>query len=93
LVAPLDFAGGLLAGIASLVIGHHASVLNVMPQAPWRFTSGALIPWGLMQTVALFAVGNAVRTLGLPLIAGCLIAWAWSVIFYGWKWDQRVGAA
>jgi hypothetical protein len=91
LVAPLDFKGGVLAGIASLVIGHHVSVLNVMPQAPWRFTSGALIPWGLMQTVALFSVGNAVRTLGLPLIAGCLLAWAWSVMYYGWKWDRRTG--
>jgi len=91
LVAPLDFVGGVLAGIASLVIGHHVSVLNVIPQSPWRFTSGALIPWGLMQTVALFSVGNAVRTLGLPLIAGCLLAWAWSVMYYGWKWDRRTG--
>jgi hypothetical protein len=91
LVAPLDLAGGVLAGIASLVIGHHVSVLNVMSQTPWRFTSGALIPWGLMQTVALFAVGNAVRMLGLPLIAGCLVAWASSVVFYGWEWDRRAG--
>jgi len=91
LVAPLDFVGGVLAGIASLVIGHHVSVLNVIPQSPWRFTSGALIPWGLMQTVALFSIGNAVRTLGLPLIAGCLLAWAWSVMYYGWKWDRRTG--
>jgi hypothetical protein len=89
LVAPLDFEGGVLGGIASLVIGHHVSVLKVMPQVPWRFTAGALIPWGLMQTVALFAVGNAVRALGIPLIAGCLLAWASSVMFYGWEWDRR----
>jgi len=74
LVAPLDLEAGLLAGMASLVIGHDVSVSKVVPQIPWRFTTGALIPWGLLQTVALFAVGNSVRTLGLPLVAGCLVA-------------------
>jgi hypothetical protein len=89
LVAPLDLEAGLLAGIASLVIGHDVSVSKIVAQTPWRVTTGALIPWGLLQTVALFAVGNSVRSLGLPLIAGCLVAWVASVVIYGRKWDRR----
>ena len=89
LVAPLDFVGAMLGGIACLAIGNHVSVHVVRPQAPWRFTTGALIPWGLMQTVALFAVGNGVRALGIPMAAGCLAAWAASVWFYGREWDRQ----
>ena len=88
LVAPLDLTAGLMGGIASLVTGHHVSVMMPRPQSAWRFTAGALTPWGIVQTILLFAIGTSVRILGLPLIVACLVAWLGSVALYGWVWDR-----
>jgi hypothetical protein len=88
LVAPLDFVSGMFGGLAALVIGHHRSVLNPAPQRRWRFTSGALAMDGILQTMALFAVGNVVREEGFWLMAACIAAWAASVVWYGRAWDR-----
>ncbi len=66
LVSPLDWLSGWFGGLAALAVGHHQSVFAKLPQVRWRFTSGALFPHGAVQTVALFAVGNAIKTNGLP---------------------------
>lgn len=88
LVAPLDLVSGLVAGIAALAIGHSRSVLNPARQAAWRFTSGALIPDGLIQIAVLFAVGKSART--IPLLIGLsILGWLGSLFFYGWQWDRR----
>ena len=63
--------------------------MKPMPQVRWRFTSGALFFQGVLQTIALFAVGSVVRTEGLPLATLCLVAWSGSVVFYGWQWERR----
>jgi hypothetical protein len=88
-VMPLDFVSGLVSGIAALAIGHRRSVVKPVRQAAWRFTSGALLPDGAIQVAVLFAVGNSARTVGLPLIALCILAWLASLLFYGWQWDRR----
>jgi hypothetical protein len=89
LVAPLDVVSGLVAGIAALAIGHSRSVLKPVHQAAWRFTSGALLPDGLIQIAVLFAVGKSARTIPI-LIALSVLGWLGSVFFYGWRWDRRV---
>ncbi len=89
LVLPLDFFSGVFGGLAALTVGHHNSVLKPIPQVRWRFTSGALVPHGVAQTVALFSVGSVVRMEGVPMVSICLLAWCVSVIFYGWQWDRR----
>jgi hypothetical protein len=89
LVWPLDFLSGLFGGIAALTVGHHNSVFKPMPQMRWRFTSGALFFQGVLQTIALFAVGSVVRTEGPALMALCIVAWCSSVIFYGSQWERR----
>jgi hypothetical protein len=89
LVAPLDLVSGLFAGMAALVVGHHGSVYRNAPQARWRFTSGALLPDGVIQTVVLFGVGINIRSAGLKLALPCLICWLASVFLYGWLWDRR----
>lgn len=88
-VLPLDFVSGFAGAIAVLSIGHHRSVLKIVPQQPWRFTSGALLPDGLLQFVALFAIGLEIRNMPVPLATLCLIAWIASLLFYGWQWDCR----
>ena len=89
LVGPLDFVSGLFGGLAALAIGHYQSVSKIVPQARWRFTSGALATSGLLQTLALFFVGFQVRTEGAPLAAACLLTWMGSVVFYGRQWDRQ----
>ncbi len=89
LVMPVDFLSGMFGGLAALTIGHHRSVLNPTPQTRWRFTSGAIVMDGVLQTLALFAVGSTVRTEGLPFMALCLLVWLLSLFFYGWQWDRR----
>ena len=88
LVSPLDWVSGLFGGIAALTVGHHNSVFKPVAQGRWRFTSGALFPHGLLQTLALFAVGNVVRTEGVLFGCAVLGAWVGSVAFYGWQWDR-----
>ena len=89
LVLPLDLVSGLTAGVVALAIGHHRSVMNVTPQAQWRFTSGVIFPDGVIQSVLLFAAGNVVREQGLWLAALCVFAWLASLLFYGWQWDRN----
>jgi len=92
LVAPLDLLSGLVAGLTALAIGHSRSVLKPVRQAAWRFTSGALLPDGLIQVGALFAVGKSART--IPLLIGLsILAWLGSLFFYGWQWDKRSRAS
>lgn len=91
LVLPLDFFSGLASGVAALAIGHYRSVLKTAPQARWRFTAGALFPDGVIQTIALFAVGLEVRSMPLPLTCVCLFSWFASLLFYGWQWDRQRG--
>jgi len=89
LAAPLDFWSGLFGGMAAVAVGHHQSVLKPVPQRNWRFTSGALLPHGALQTVALFAIGTVVRTEGLLFGLFIVAAWLISVAVYGLIWDKR----
>lgn len=87
LAGPLDLVSGLFGGLAALTVGHHNSVFKPVAQERWRFTSGALLPHGVLQTAALFSVGMVVRTEGIMFAVACVAAWAGSVMFYGWRWD------
>ncbi|HEX7360396.1 MAG TPA: hypothetical protein VF283_07875 [Bryobacteraceae bacterium] len=89
LVLPLDWVSGLMGGLAALAIGHRRSVGRPIAQTPWRFTSGAIAPDGVLQIAAVFAVGLAVGTEGLWLICLCIAAWIASLLFYGWRWDRQ----
>jgi hypothetical protein len=88
LVLPLDFVSGMIAGVAALAVGHHRSVLNVVSQAQWRFTSGMLFPDGAIQIVVLFGAGSNIKEHGLWLPALCIFAWLASLLFYAWQWDR-----
>jgi len=91
-VLPLDFPSGFASAVAVLSIGHYRSVLKIAPQQPWRFTSGALLPDGLIQIIALFAIGLQIRSMPGQLASLCLLTWVASLLFYGWQWDRRATA-
>ncbi|MBM3782747.1 MAG: hypothetical protein FJW30_00220 [Acidobacteria bacterium] len=59
LTLPLDAAAGAATGLAALVTGRYRSVTTWIPQKAWRFTSGVLMPDGVVQAIAIFAVGSA----------------------------------
>jgi hypothetical protein len=88
LVAGLSPLTGLTAGFAALAVGHHASVLRPRRQQRWRFTSGILLPVGLVQVIALFAAGTAVERVSAWYLAGSIACWALSVALYGYLWDR-----
>jgi len=89
LVTPLDLVSGLFGGLAAIVVGQHNSVFKPVKQTRWRFTRGVLMPHGILQTVALLAVGINVRTGGIQMMAVCILVWTVSVFLYGWLWDRR----
>jgi hypothetical protein len=88
LVLPLDFLSGLFAGIAALTVGHYRSVLKIVPQTPWRFTSGMLFPDGVIQIAVIFGAGNNLKDHLQWLPALGLSGWLASLFFYGWQWDR-----
>ncbi len=89
MVAALSPLTGLTAACATLAVGHHASVLTPVPQQRWRFTSGRLVPIGVVQVVALFAGGMATERFGILWVAGSCGVWLASVFVYGFVWDYR----
>ncbi len=88
LVLPLRPDIGMAAGLVALAIGHHSSVLRPVFQRKWRFTSG-LMPIGILQLIAMAAIGAAIRTTPLWLLFAAAIYGA-SLILYGKVWDGRI---
>lgn len=88
IVAPLAPLAGLAAGLVAQAVGHHTAVLQPLPQTRWRLTGGIIAPAGLIQIVAMTAVGIAVaRETPLYLVlasAGYFV----SLWFYGKQWDR-----
>ncbi len=90
LVLPLDVVAGLTAAFVSLAIGHDASVRRPIAQQRWRFTSGRLVPVGLIQAIGLFSAGIAANRFdGRMWILGSAAACALSAIIYGFVLDRR----
>ena len=88
LTAPLDLVSGLFAALAALTVGHYRSVLQPIPQARWRFTSGVLFPDGLLQIIALIAVGVNLRLAGPKLALAVIAVWSASIFYFGRQWDS-----
>jgi hypothetical protein len=87
LTAPLDPLAGFFSGLAALAIGHHRSVLVPTRQLPWRFTSGEILPLGLIQMIALISIGKSAGELGPPFDAIVIAVWLASLAWYGRRWE------
>jgi hypothetical protein len=88
-IAPVSVLPGLAAGLVSLTIGHHTSVLRPIPQQRWRFTSGVLFLTGFVQVLCLFGAGTLVSRTNPVYGLILLVPYAASVAFYGLLWDRR----
>lgn len=89
LVIGLSPITGITGGLVALGVGHHASVRKPVAQLRWRFTSGRLLPVGIVQVVAMFAAGIAYHRSGLWWSAGSVGFWLVSVFGYGLIWDRQ----
>ena len=88
LVAPLALLPGLAGALVALAVGHHASVLQPLPQTRWRFTGGTLWPSGFFQVFPLVAVGVATGRASLWYLGLALAAYLASLWYYGRQWDK-----
>lgn len=90
LLLPLSVTPGLTFGLVALAVGHHRSAILSIPQQRWRFVRGRLLPDGLVQCCAGFALGMAEVQRGwlfLALAAGTYLLSLW---FYGRIWERRI---
>ncbi len=85
LIAPLEIPASLTAGLAAVAIGNGCATDPTVAQRRWRFTAGVLWPAGALQIFAIFAVGNGVLKYGFPFIGLTVVAWLFSVWWYGRK--------
>ena len=92
LLLPLDPAPGLTFGLAALALGHHSSVLLELPQEPWRFTGGRLLPVGALQAVGGVALGFLEYEQGPVWLALAASGFVVSVFYYGRRWESRARA-
>jgi len=87
LVLPLAPLPGLAAGLVALGLGHHASVLQPMQQHRWRFTGGALFPFGFFQVILMMATGVAVARQSAWYLAAAVAFYLGSLWYCGRRWD------
>ncbi len=88
LVAPLALLPGLAGALVALAVGHHASVLQPLPQTRWRFTGGTLWPSGFFQVFPLVAIGVATGRASVWYLGLALAAYLASLWYYGRQWDK-----
>jgi len=86
LLLPLRPLAGLGAVLVALAIGHHTSVFQPIPQHRWRFTSGVVVPNGLIQSFFLVSAGVAVDRQGPLFLILCAAAYLGSLWYYGRTW-------
>jgi hypothetical protein len=88
LVLPLRPLAGLGAASVALAIGHHTSVLQPIAQQRWRFTSGVVVPNGLVQAFFLVSAGVTVDRQGPQFLILCGAAYLGSLWYYGRVWEK-----
>jgi hypothetical protein len=85
LTLPLAPATGLAAALTVLAFGHEPSVEERREQRRWRFSGGAAVSKGIIQTIAMAGAGvTAFRITPLVLIP-CALVCACSAWWYGRK--------
>ncbi|MGO4884372.1 MAG: hypothetical protein ACLP59_26660 [Bryobacteraceae bacterium] len=89
LLLPLDPWPGITFGFAALAVGHHTSVLEDLPQRPWRFAGGNL-PFGAVQVAIAMTLGFLEYQRGPAVLALTAMGYAASVYYYGNRWERAI---
>lgn len=91
LVLPLAPLPGLGAALVVLAVGHHATLEHQRAQSRWRFSGGAPVVEGLIQSGLMAMGGAAIFNTGVWVLGVCIAAWLGSVWWYGACWDKWEG--
>ena len=89
LVLPLSPLSGLASALAVLALGHHVAVLRPLPLRRWRFSSGRVLPVGVLQLIACFVFGLGEQWWGRWVLAVATGGYVASLWFYGRLWEKR----
>jgi hypothetical protein len=89
LVLPLSPLCGLASALAVLALGHHVAVFRALPLRRWRFTSGRVLPVGILQLIGCFAFGMGEEWKGPVVLAVASGGYIASLGFYGRLWEKR----
>ena len=79
-LAPLTGAG---AALVALAFGHGPSLDRYRAQKRWRFTTGASIPYGIVQSIAIAMAASTIFSTGAWVFFVCAAAWAASLAWFG----------
>jgi hypothetical protein len=88
LTLPLEPLTGLGAALAALAIGHATSVEEHREQTRWRFSSGASLGHGLVQTFAMASAGAAVARVSVLILVPLGLVCGASAWWYGKKLES-----
>jgi len=89
LLLPLDPWPGVTFGLAALAVGHSSTVLEDLPQRPWRFAGGNLL-FGIAQVAIAMIVGFLEHQRGIAVLALTAMGYAASVYYYGNRWERAI---
>ena len=88
MIALFPLLPSVAAALTALAMGHRTSAGPPVEQKRWSFASGKLAPEGVLQMIALIAVGAGVNSFGWRLFAVVPLAYAGSLWWSGGKWDE-----
>ena len=91
LTLPLSPVAALSSMLAALAVGHHVSVVKPRPQKRWRFAAGGGLEASILQVVVMIGAGTVVHRVDVRLILVSALAWAVSVVFYGYVLERDRG--
>jgi hypothetical protein len=92
LTLPLAPLSGLAGGLAALAFGNFPSVSEPREQVRWRFSSGASIGLGLLQTFAITSAAVLTDRFGPLILLPCGVAVAVSLWYCGRILDSPLSA-
>ncbi len=88
LAAPLSFLPGLAGALAAVAVGNIPSVTEPREQVRWRFSTGAGLGIGLIQTVAIVSAVSTTQRLGPAILLVCAAALTASIWWSGRALDR-----
>lgn len=92
LTLPLSPVSGLAGALAALAVGNLPSVGEPREQVRWRFSTGASIGIGLLQTFAITSAAVTTDRLGPIILVPCVAALAASLWYAGRRIDSPLSA-